>query len=199
MEPEKRRDRTKQQNRQTILAAARLVFAEMGFGAATVRDIIRATPLASGTFYNYFKSKEEVYQALRDEVAVAIRPQLHEERAKADSAEAFIRGSFRTFFEFVAANRAEFTPLTSAGQATRLRMDSPEVVAGFEELRADIQTAIAKGLFPEVDSDFLTAAMVGVGFELSERLCARGLENGQAAAEFATQLFLGGIRALPKP
>src|SRR5579885_2616873 len=116
-----RREQTKAQNRETILAAARQVFAELGFATATVRDIIRATPLASGTFYNYFKSKEEVYQALRDEVAVAIRPRLHEERSKAGSAEEFILGSFSTFFEFVAANRAEFTPLTSAGQATRLR------------------------------------------------------------------------------
>src|ERR1700761_4706792 len=105
--PPGRRELTKSQNRQTILAAARQVFAEMGFGAATVRDIIRATPLASGTFYNYFKSKEEVYQALRDEVALAIRPQLRDERAKAATVEDFISGSFRTFFEFVAANRRD--------------------------------------------------------------------------------------------
>ena len=52
-----------------ILEAARGVFAELGYGAATVRDIIRATTLASGTFYNYFKSKEEIYQAIRDEAA----------------------------------------------------------------------------------------------------------------------------------
>src|SRR5581483_3656078 len=44
-----RRELTKTQNRETILAAARQVFAELGFAAATVRDIIRATPLASGT------------------------------------------------------------------------------------------------------------------------------------------------------
>src|SRR6201987_5606500 len=104
MEPEKRRDRTKQQNRQTILDAARGVFAEMGYGAATVRDIIRATPLASGTFYNYFKSKEEIYQAIRDEVALAIRPLLREERMKATTVEEFISGTFRTFFEFVASD-----------------------------------------------------------------------------------------------
>ena len=52
------------------------VFAELGYGATTVRDIIRATDLASGTFYNYFKSKEEVFQALqrRDGVARAAAP-----------------------------------------------------------------------------------------------------------------------------
>src|SRR4051812_15221121 len=93
-----RRELTKSQNRQTILTAARLVFAELGYGAATVRDIIRATPLASGTFYNYFKSKEEVYLALRDEVALAIRPRLKEERARAASVEEFLSFSFRAFF-----------------------------------------------------------------------------------------------------
>src|SRR5579864_1143171 len=91
-----RRELTKIQNRQTILAAGRQVFAEMGFGAATVRDIIRATPLASGTFYNYFKSKEEVYQAIRDEAALAIRPRLREERAKAATMEEFVHASFAT-------------------------------------------------------------------------------------------------------
>src|SRR5476651_1275437 len=115
-----RRELSKIQNRQVILSAARQVFAEMGFGAATVRDIIRATPLASGTFYNYFKSKEEVYQAIRDEVALAIRPRLRETRAQAETLEDFISGSFRTFFEFAAQSRAEFRHLRPA-PGTRLR------------------------------------------------------------------------------
>jgi AcrR family transcriptional regulator len=193
-----RRERTKVQNRQTILAAARKVFAELGFGAATVRDIIRATPLASGTFYNYFKSKEEVYQAIRDDVALAIRPRLREERVRADTVEAFISGSFRTFFEFVARNREDFRHLRHAADPGRLRIDTPEVIAGFEELRQDLEAAIAQGLFPSVDSDFLMAAIVGVAFELSERMLQREDGDPAAAAAFATALFLGGVRALPR-
>jgi AcrR family transcriptional regulator len=69
-----KREQTKALNRQLILNAARQVFAATGYGPATVREIIRATPLASGTFYNYFKSKEEVYQASRDDVAGASHP-----------------------------------------------------------------------------------------------------------------------------
>src|SRR6201997_2305267 len=94
-----KREQTKAQNRQMILEAARGVFAEMGYGAATVRDIIRATPLASGTFYNYFKSKEEIYQAIQDDVALAIRPRLREERIKAKTVEEFISSTFRTFMD----------------------------------------------------------------------------------------------------
>lgn len=192
-----KREQTKIQNRQIILDAARQVFAELGYGATTVRDIIRATPLASGTFYNYFKSKEEVFQAIRDEVAIAIRPRLHEERMKAKTVEEFISCTFRTFFEYVSDDRVNFRAIRHTADTTRVRMDTPEVIAGFEELRADIESAIAKGLFPPIDADFLMAAIVGVAFEVGERMLGREPHDPLAAAAFATALFLGGLRTLP--
>jgi AcrR family transcriptional regulator len=192
-----KREQTKLQNRLLILEAARQVFADLGYGATTVRDIIRATPLASGTFYNYFKSKEEIYQAIRDEVALAIRPRLREERMKAKTVEEFISGTFRTFFEFVADDRVNFRTIRHSADATRVRMDTPEVIAGFEELREDIETAIARGLFPPVDADFLMAAIAGVAFEVAERMLRRESHDPVAAAVFATALFIGGVRALP--
>ena len=192
-----KREQTKQLNRQLILDAARQVFAEMGYGAATVRDIIRATPLASGTFYNYFKSKEEVFQAIRDEVALAIRPRLHEERVNANTVEEFISCTFRTFFEYVADDRINFRTIRHTADTTRVRMDTPEVIAGFEELRQDIEIAISKGMFPPIDADFLMAAIVGVAFEVGERMLGREPHDPVAAANFATALFLGGVRTLP--
>ena len=188
--PSGRRELTKAQNRETILAAARQVFAQLGLAGATLRDVIRATPLASGTFYNYFKSKEEVYQALRDEVALRLRPRLREARAGADSAEAFLAQSFRAFFQFVAENHQP------SAEPERLRMDSPEVLAGFAELQQDIEEAQARGMLPPADAAALTAALVGVAFELAERIKA-GADVEEMTA-FATQLFLGGMSALSK-
>src|SRR5471030_3179567 len=121
-EPLGKREQTKVQNRELILEAARHVFAELGFGATTVRDIIRATPLASGTFYNYFKSKEEVFQAIQDESALRIRPRLHEERAKAASVDAFILGTFRTFLEYVASDQNSFRAIRRNTETIRVRM-----------------------------------------------------------------------------
>ena len=195
--PSGKREQTKVQNRETILQAARRVFAELGYGATTVRDIVRATPLASGTFYNYFKSKEEVFQAIRDEVALSIRPRLHEERAKASTIEEFISTTFRTFFEFVARDESNYRALRHKADATRVRMDTPEVLAGFEELRVDIESAIAKGVFPPIDADYLMAAMVGVAFEVAERMAMRDDVDTEAATRFATALFMGGVHALP--
>jgi AcrR family transcriptional regulator len=192
-----KREQTKAQNRLTILEAARQVFAELGYGATTVRDIIRATPLASGTFYNYFQSKEEVFQAIQDESALRIRPRLHEERAKATTVEEFISGTFRTFFEFVAGDHSNFRTLRMNTDTLRVRMDTPETIAGFEELREDLVGAIAKGMFPPVDADFLMAAIVGIAFELAERMARREIRDPANATAFATALLLGGVRALP--
>jgi AcrR family transcriptional regulator len=183
-----RRELTKSQNRETILEAARLVFAQLGFATATVRDIIRATPLASGTFYNYFKSKEQIYQALRDEEALAVRPRLRQARATATTAQEFVAANFRAFFWFVAEK--------GGTGGDRFRLDSPEVLAGFAELREDIEKAMERGALPPNDAGLLTAALTGVAFELAEEV-KRGAEV-EKVTQFATALFLGGIGEPPK-
>lgn len=193
-----KREETKASNRQAIIDAARQVFAELGYGATTVRDIIRATDLASGTFYNYFKSKEEVFQALQDETALRVRPRLRAERVRARNFEEFISGSFRTFFDFVKNDHATFATMRRNPEMQRVRIDTPEVVAGFDELRADLERAIESGVVPDADPDLLMASIVGVAFEIANHLVAREDLTVDDAAKFATALFLGGVQALPK-
>ncbi|HSJ99174.1 MAG TPA: helix-turn-helix domain-containing protein [Myxococcota bacterium] len=65
--PAGRRARTKARNRAEILNAARRVFAARGYGAATVRDVVRASDLSVGTFYEYVRDKDEVFRALAHE------------------------------------------------------------------------------------------------------------------------------------
>lgn len=193
-----KREETKASNRQAIIDAARRVFAELGYGATTVRDIIRATDLASGTFYNYFKSKEEVFQALQDETALRVRPRLRAERIRARNFEEFISGSFRTFFDFVKNDHATFATMRRNPEMQRVRIDTPEVVAGFDELRTDLERAIESGVVPDADPDLLMASIVGVAFEVANHLVARDDLSVDDAAKFATALFLGGVQALPK-
>ena len=66
-------ERTKAANRAAILDAAREAFGELGYEAVGVRDIVRRTELASGTFYNYFPDKDAVFDALIVETAASAR------------------------------------------------------------------------------------------------------------------------------
>jgi len=192
-----RREQTRSHNQALILAAARAVFAEYGYSRTTVRDIIRATPLAAGTFYNYYKSKDEIFQAIRDETALKVRPLLREARSGSKTADKFIYATFRTFFDFVVAEHAALVTGPSSN-AMRVRVDTPEIIAGFGELEEDLASAIAAGILPRVDIKYLTASIAGLAFELSENMMDREKPDPEAAARFATDLVLGGISGMAK-
>lgn len=50
-----------------ILAAARTVFVEKGYTAATMKDLIRASGLSPGGFYHYYRDKSDVlYDLMRE-------------------------------------------------------------------------------------------------------------------------------------
>lgn len=59
-----RRERERQGRREDILAAARKVFSERGFFAATVSEIAARAQYSKAAIYFYFQSKEELYIAL---------------------------------------------------------------------------------------------------------------------------------------
>jgi AcrR family transcriptional regulator len=48
------------------MAAAQRLFLELGFARTTIENITSAAQVAKGTFYLYFKSKEDVRAALED-------------------------------------------------------------------------------------------------------------------------------------
>ena len=137
--------------------------------------------------------KEQIFEALRDETALHLRPVLREARLKAQTAEAFLTATFEPCFAHVAANHAG---IVRRPQAVHIRVDTPEVLAGFDELHEDVLAAIERGLFPAVDAAYLTAAIVGVGFELAEAMQKRETPNPEETTRFATRLLLGGLAAL---
>jgi AcrR family transcriptional regulator len=60
-------DEYKENKRQELLASAMSCFAEKGYQAATIDDIVAHSGMSKGAVYNYFKSKEEIYLTLRDQ------------------------------------------------------------------------------------------------------------------------------------
>jgi len=59
-----RNQRRRQRTRETILGAAELVFRRKGIDGATVNDITEQADVAYGSFYNHFKSIDEIVGAL---------------------------------------------------------------------------------------------------------------------------------------
>jgi AcrR family transcriptional regulator len=195
--PAGKREQTKLQNRQAILDAAREVFSELGYEAATVRDIIRRTGLAAGTFYNYFRAKEEVHAALAAEGARRFAPILKRLRAEAADPEGFVRAAIGAYFGFVADAQQNWAARRPPGE-THPRLDSatPEVQAVFAEVRAAIEAAIGGRAAPAADTDYMAAACIAVAREIGDRMLDRRPIDTEAAADFAVSMILGGLRGL---
>ncbi len=191
-----RREQTKAHNRASILAAAREVFAELGYDAAGVRDIVRRTDLASGTFYNYFPDKESAFRAVVEESAQEVRRRLREARAGARTLEEFVGDAYRAWFEFLVEDELLFELMQRNAGPIRALFGDPILGAGVEDLLDDLRAAIERGELPPMDADYMAGAMAGVALELGVRMGERKPADVDGAARFATELFLGGIQRL---
>ncbi len=191
-----KREATKALNRAAILAAAREVFAELGYDAAGVRDVIRRTDLAAGTFYNYFADKEAVFRAVIDESATEVRARLRTVRATARTLEEFVGDAYRAWFDFLVADRLMFELMQRNAGPIRALFGDPILGAGVEDLLEDLRAAIERRALPPLDANYLAGAMAGVALELGVRMAERTPPDVEGAARFATELFLGGIARL---
>jgi AcrR family transcriptional regulator len=190
-----KRERSKAANRTAILTAARRVFADLGYDATTVRDIIRGTELASGTFYNYFKSKEEVFEALQDDSAHRFRALLQEQCSRAKTFEEFVRRTLDAYFHFLSNERDSGRILQRPDAPFTHRVDTPEMKAIFREVRSEIERTLGSGMAPGLDADYLAAASIGVAREVGERMLLREKNDVEHASAFCADLIINGVGA----
>ena len=94
--------RKKDAKRTAMMQAAVRVFAEKGYHAATVRDIVAAADVAVGTFYFYFPGKETLFDHLFEETAAfmlqALDQALNSQTAFAAKVDAVIRAYVNVAF-----------------------------------------------------------------------------------------------------
>jgi AcrR family transcriptional regulator len=75
-----------ERTRADLLAAARTVFAEHGYEAASVADLAKAAGYTKGALYAHFSSKEELFVTLVREANEASEPHLHDPASVLDDA-----------------------------------------------------------------------------------------------------------------
>jgi TetR/AcrR family transcriptional regulator len=110
METEKigRKEREYRVHREEILSAAEKMFAVKGFFPATMSDVAREAEFGTGTLYNYFKSKEELYFTLIEEKVEKINRLVKHELSQKASAVEGIKKVLELQFDFIERNRDFF-------------------------------------------------------------------------------------------
>ncbi|MEE2667354.1 MAG: TetR/AcrR family transcriptional regulator [Pseudomonadota bacterium] len=153
-----KRETNKENNRLKIIESGIEIFSKKGISETTVRDIIRNTGLASGTFYNYFKTKEEVLIAAIDDAAYDLAKILEKGRRKASNIEEFIEFQVDPFFEMVSELPELFVIFsTNLNAVDRFTIQTPQITLAIEDLKKDLELAIKNKIIPDVDIDYFSA------------------------------------------
>lgn len=148
--------------RRRLLEAAERIFAELGYHDASIVKITEAAGVAQGTFYLYFASKKEIFEALVLDLNQRVRHAMTESAAAGRSrAERELLG-FQGFFRFTAEHPALYRIVRQA------EFVSPEILhRHYERLTegyvAGLREAMARGEAAPGDPEVLAWALMGIG------------------------------------
>ncbi|MBE0484583.1 TetR/AcrR family transcriptional regulator [Marinobacter sp.] len=192
-------------NRNAILTAARDCFRENGYENSSIRDIVRRTGLAAGTFYNYFSSKQDIFAALLADFLTLLNDDMSRHRRSARSSHDFIHHAYLALYSATARDPVVYELAHQNQRALRNLFGSDILGLAMLSLEEDVRDGIARGLLPDLDPEYLCAAFFGVAYDISLSVARRvnhqpdrGQEEAEKAARFSTALFLGGLPALAK-
>lgn len=193
-----RRELSRLRNREALISAAAEIFLSKGYEATTVRDIVAATNLALGTFYNYFADKQALLRVIIGEHVGRVALSVREFRRKATNQDEFVRFSYEAYFRGLVADPVSFALASRPEASIATLTEVPLCQEALRQLIEDIDDAKARGWLPAADSEYIAAALLGVGHEVSRIMISRRPVDPGYAARFAAALFSAGLSALPR-
>ena len=200
-----RKEREFLSRRQEILAAATRIFAQKGYHGAAMSEIAREAEFSTGSLYNFFKNKEELYFTLLKDKIEIIEREMDEiyslELGIEDRLGRFVERvlSFvereRDFFRIFVEQRTTFEN-SAKGELADIIHDKYEGYLGrMVQLMA---AGVREGFFKELRPEELALSFIGImnGFILI-------FVNQDDATEFSSKaplildLFFNGARRSP--
>jgi len=146
--------------RRQILAAALQVFAEKGFHNAKIEEIAQVAQVGKGTVYEYFQSKNQLFQEMLIAGVTAFDQSLHEELAGEETT----RGKLRVLISKTLELGRNYRPLAKIAFMEHHILDS-SFREWFMELYCQrvqliegiVQEGIAKGEFRPINAKLFSS------------------------------------------
>jgi len=188
------RETNKTKNRRLILEAGIKVFIAKGVAETTVRDIIRSTGLASGTFYNYFKSKEDVLVAIFDDFAKEIGKNIRIDDTQPNNFEDFLRIKVTRFFKFVSSKPEIYMIMSNNHNlVNNFSINTPQIILEIDYLKEEIKDGIKKGIFPNFDVDLFALVIRPITDAVAQEMIAQKKINIYKYTEKCINFLIRGI------
>lgn len=159
----------RQRSRETLVAAARKLFAETGYFQVHIADIARAAGMSQGNIYWYFSSKEDLLKAVMSEAFATLGQVMAQAAAGEGTARQKLDALLDGLLDY-AQTGSEFTAIMislmghgNEDMFARLGIDMEKVGQGYtQSLLAILTQGQAEGVIP-ADLDPLALTMMFFG------------------------------------
>lgn len=132
-----------------ILDAAKKVFGEHGFEKAKMVDIAGRAGMAAGTLYNYFESKEQIFQSLIDSQMADAHARFAAVAKEPLAPRDAIRALVREVFSFMEQHRDMIEIFVTMGVSNTwsiTRMCGDQVIEKRDRMRKVFEGVVAKAM-----------------------------------------------------
>jgi len=197
-----RRQREKKERRSVFLMAAKAVFAEKGFDAATLDEIANRAEFSKGAIYGYFKDKDDLFISLIEEglnkLSMIIRSVVESPLPPIEKIKELIKSVLayfdenKEFFRIFTPERGGFTDKKHPRVAKRILPKWNDNIGFVTEV---IKDGIEMGVFKNIDPTTLTNALFGLVQSSISRWIMEGRKGSlKRDAEVITTIFLDGAK-----
>jgi len=202
-----RRLREKEQRYNSILRAAKFLFAEKGYHQTSIEEIADAAEVSTGAVYIYFKNKEDLLIKLMQEIGHQLRKLLGDEFKKAGYTLDSFRNISFAFLRDFCGNHPEWIAISfreSVGQSSEVEEQRRQI---FIKVTQDIKTAFVQiseeqgiELVDDSKPELIAVCIVGVFERIASHyfLWQEPPEDIDALARESISYMLGGISSLLK-
>lgn len=160
------------ETKRRILEAAADVFAEKGYYAAAVDDIVRASDTSKGSFYHFFPNKQGIFLALVDHMYALLLRRVEAAIEQEQGALSKVDAALRTVLaEFAKRRRlARILLIEAAGLGHAFNDKLFQLHAGFAGLiKRYLDRAVAEGSIKPLDTELAAYMWLGAINEVVTR------------------------------
>lgn len=191
-----KREMTKAFKQDALESAAWKVFSTLGFDAATIRDIVSVSTVSPGSFYNYYKTKDVIFDLLLIKIIQRVRSAILQSRCETDKLEEMlVRSHNAVLRELLSISGAPcFFELNQHHVRARL-FSMPETSEMLDDLKKKlIQTVSMQHISPD-RMNFIASTVLTTGLEALLYISHNPLMDIQDVADLSAKMSAASIRA----
>ncbi|NOX37108.1 MAG: TetR/AcrR family transcriptional regulator [Calditrichaeota bacterium] len=194
----------KDAKRKEILRAAMRVFAEKGVTETKMADVARAAGIGKGTIYEYFQSREQLFQSAFEYLLRKIKAMMVSQIDESLSPPEKIRTGFLAYLDVTTMQIEDFAEILldfwayairNKDNADNITLDIRNRYQEFRDLTIPIlEEGIQKGIFKPHNTEFVASAIIAAGDGLLLQWMAdKHHFDLKATAETILNIILEGI------